>query len=262
MSQGIECITPRVIVSDNWGRAHNGQIVDVPMYGYACIAPDSEADSVELRPQTSFKQDWQQRITVSRDSPYIGPIGGKGLGIFPTMEAPVNTGQSEYQHRMKLLLYPSPLPQPPGRGVARINFVVGMTDTVVLPLIPAMGRRHVKFDLHWVREAGDTSDIDIAIAGRQADSPKYGIVSLASGGTFGTYQQRFLTPTNADDYTEDGSEASGWWEPLYTEAAIAASADISMVGTDAFDWYRITVTLNSGAFHGDSVFKALMTLRD
>jgi hypothetical protein len=244
----IDCITPRVISSNSWGRAANARILSIgKTFACAAIAPDSEAHGVELRPDDTGSLD--ERIIVTKDQPYFGPLVGKALGVYPLVECPADVANTSgaagvmYSHIAKLYLYPTAPPVIASkRADARYWFDLGdagdLSGSVVSPLIPAFGRAKAFFNFGFLN--GVSGDATFKFEG--------GRVTPSAIANTERVTDRWQIPDNAGVASWPAATAGVKWVTLKEEANVVATEDYAYQYAGNFDFYRVTATLNSGTY--------------
>lgn len=242
----IDCITPRVFSSTRWGRDENAHVLSIGrLFGAVLIAPDSEADSVILRP--NGQNGLNERILVSKDAPYFGAIHGKGLGIYPTVECPPDVapvsgvGGTIYTHQAKVLLYPAPPPFIPDRRPQKRYWFSSSTQSngaggdIVFPLIPAFGRKRAFFSFGF--DGNGSGQINFRFeGGRVSNNAKKNTELIDS---------RWKRPENAHaSVWPIGGNDTGVidWKVLSTIAAGTADEDFAYQYEGNFDFYRCTAS--------------------
>ena len=245
---------PKVFYRNNWGRYANTAELYSTSETFACvaIAPDSEADSVELR--IDGTQGIAQQIIVSRNAPYFGPVPGRGTRVYPTIQVPPS--DATHDHRVKLLLYTCPPPFiPTRRAPARYDLCVGdganaaelLAVDTAFPFIPVMGRDTV-YVAGSIYTDG-TGDVDLVVKGGRAAGHMVGagdpseLVKNRFGAGYETHKWGIAGNLGLYENVQ--------WTTLNTEAAIAnanAAAEFSYQYAGDFDFIAVEVTRNAGNY--------------
>ena len=245
---------PKTVARSNWGRNATA-ILDARLPGeYACvaIAADSDAYGVELRPNGST--DFRERVVVTAARPYVGRIAGKGLGIYPLTECPVDptvVADIRYSHNLKLDFYPVLPPYLASkRAQARFDFQMGaagvnvMTASAYCPLVPCMGRREIFVNVDFNEVL--TADADIVFEGLRCNGNMAAIANLARttdrwiapiGVPSGTWAAGAFFPTPAIEVSE-----------LETISNVVADASYFRQYAGDFDFLRVSFTENTDTY--------------
>lgn len=242
----IDCYVPRVVSSSNWGRSANARPLSTSgVFSCFIIAPDSEANGVELRP--GGISDFSNRIIVTKDMPYFGAIEAKGLEVHPLVECPADDANNQYSHLMKLLMYkvaPPAFQSSGKRSPSRYWFSFGSatklnSGTIIGPLIPGFGRRHASFGVGLIE--GAAMDVTVLYEGGRVTDQHVNDATRIT--------ERWPKADNAHvDIWPNGGAAAIDWVTLNEQANIVATEDYAWQYEGNFDFFRVQVTHNAGTW--------------
>jgi hypothetical protein len=252
------CNSPLTFYRPDWGQFANA--ADDLGYGddFHCvaIAPDSEADSVELR--IGGEDGPSRRVIVSRNAPYFGRVPGKATQVFPTLSLPLPRfgASAVYDHRCKLLLYKTAPPWvSTRRAPLRFDLTLGdgangletFTVDKNFPYLPVMGRDTV-FIAASIYILADPGNVDLIIKGGRAAG------SMVGGGD---PSQRVVDRFGAAYKTHDWGVSGATneyeniqWTTLSTESGISTigANEFSYQYAGDFDFIAVECARNQGGF--------------